>query len=138
MAVGFQFWYYWYKVGMGDFLYSFFSTICYNLENGQWGSIYPYVMKELYSEKLKWQNIKFARDELKEIQGRLKEILPDKVVWNFEDLSACPPWGDNISNEITDLSNYFITSDGRNLISLLFEVFDEAERREEDIEIVSV
>ena len=91
-----------------------------------------------YSEKLKWQNIKFARDELKEIQGRLKEILPDKVVWNFEDLSACPPWGDNISNEITDLSNYFITSDGRNLISLLFEVFDEAERREEDIEIVSV
>ena len=84
MAVGFQFWNYWYKVGMGDFLFSFFSTICYNLENKEWGTRYPYLMNELYSGKLKWKNIKYAREELKEIRERLELFSIDKVIWDFD------------------------------------------------------
>ncbi len=31
---------------------------------------------------------------------------------NIDDLFKQPPWGKNISNDITNLSNYFVTSDG--------------------------
>jgi hypothetical protein len=44
------------------------------------------------------------------------------VVWDIDNPEARPPWGDDISSDITDLSNYFVTSDGRDL----FEVLDEA------------
>jgi 2,3-bisphosphoglycerate-dependent phosphoglycerate mutase len=43
-------------------------------------------------------------------------------VWDVEDRSKRPPWGDDISPDITSLANYFVTDDGRDL----FEVFDEA------------
>ncbi|MFR0955253.1 MAG: Imm70 family immunity protein [Roseburia inulinivorans] len=33
-AVGFKVKFYWYQIGHGDFLHSFFSTVAYNLENG--------------------------------------------------------------------------------------------------------
>ncbi len=33
MAVGFKVKYYWYQIGSGDFLHSFFSTVAYRLEN---------------------------------------------------------------------------------------------------------
>jgi 2,3-bisphosphoglycerate-dependent phosphoglycerate mutase len=39
--IGFTVKYYWYQIGRGDFLHSFFSTVCYNLEDGKWGSRYP-------------------------------------------------------------------------------------------------
>lgn len=32
MAVGFKVKFYWYQIGHGDFLHSFFSTVAYNLE----------------------------------------------------------------------------------------------------------
>lgn len=38
MAVGFKVKYYWYQIGSGELLHSFFSTICFRLENRQWGS----------------------------------------------------------------------------------------------------
>ena len=38
MAVGLTVMFYWYHVGTGDFLHSFFSTIAFNLENKKWGS----------------------------------------------------------------------------------------------------
>lgn len=44
MAVGLKVKFYWYQIGTGDFLHSFFSTIAYNLENSKWGSKYPFIM----------------------------------------------------------------------------------------------
>ena len=57
------------------------------------------------------------------------------VIWDAEDLSLTPPWGNNISSDITDLSNYFVTSDGRDLISVLSEAMNEAKEMQCDIEI---
>lgn len=45
MAVGFKVKYYWYQVGHGDFLHSFFSTISHYLEQNGWGTEYPYLIK---------------------------------------------------------------------------------------------
>jgi 2,3-bisphosphoglycerate-dependent phosphoglycerate mutase len=43
------------------------------------------------------------------------------VVWDFEQRNVRPPWGDNISPTITSLADYFVTSDGRDLLAVIEE-----------------
>ena len=108
-----------YPVGHSDFLHAFFSTVCSRLEHGRWGSRYPYLMNGLYQGRLEWTDIPLARKELEEVAGR------------------GPPWGNHISEEITSLANYFVTSDGRDLIDVLRLAFRDAEELRHCIEIVS-
>lgn len=115
-----------YLVGSGDFLHSFFSTVAYNLENGDWGIKYPYIMNELYRGELEVESVKECLAELEIIRTELKKYLPDKVVWDIDDLSKRPPWGDNISADITDLSNYFVTNDGEDFIEVLKDALEKA------------
>ena len=68
----------------------------------------------------------------------LKAFIPDKVIWDIEDISKQPPWGDNISKDITNLSNYFITSDGEYFISVFFHALEKSKEVNSDIEIKSV
>ena len=138
MAVGFQVDFLWYQVGDGDFLHSFFSTICYRLENGRWGSKFPHLMNDLYQDGLEWTAVPFARKELKTVQKKLRKLPPSDVIWDMEDLSKQPPWKNDISREITDLSNYFVTSDGRDLITVLLMAFDDAEEIRHRIKIRSL
>lgn len=135
MAVGFKVKYYWYHVGSGDFLHAFFSTICYRLEKNQWGSKYPYLMNKLYQGGLESNNIDNAIIELKDIKIKLKNFQPFNVVWDIDDLSKQPPWGNNISTDITDLSNYFVTSEGYDLIDLLEKALIKAKKLNESIYI---
>jgi len=138
MAVGFKVKYYWYQVGNGDFMHAFFSTICYHLEGKQWGSKYPHLMNELYQGRLKKNNLGKAIVELKDIKERLKEFLPAEVIWDINDLDAKPPWGDNISAEIKNLSTYFVTSDGEDLVSVLGNALAKADVLNEDLYIDSL
>ena len=123
MAVGFKVGYYW------------FSTICIRLEHGKWGRVYPKLMGELYQGCLKNQDLNEGLEELRKVRKELKNFSPSDVIWDAEDLSLTPPWGNNISSDITDLSNYFVTSDGRDLISVLSEAMNEAKEMQCDIEI---
>lgn len=134
MAVGFKVKYYWYQIGHSDFLHSFFSTVAFNLEDGKWGSRFPIIMKELYSGKICKENICKAIDELKIIRDELKDFGPEKVVWDIDDLSKQPPWGDSISDEITDLSNYYVTSEGVDFITVFTCALEKA--KEADVEIL--
>ncbi len=93
MAVGFKVAFFCYQIGNGDFLHSFFSTVSYNLENGKWGSRFPTLMNELYQGTLDKDNVETAIVELKKIQLELQAFSPDKVVWDIDDLSKQPPWG---------------------------------------------
>ena len=138
MAVGFQIDMIVYLVGSGDFLNSFFSTVCYRLEAGRLGSRYPYLMRKLYPGHLPFQEVRFAKAELMNVQAALKNFPPSQVIWDMDDLKKQPPWGARISKRITDLSNYFVTSDGRDLISVMFMAFEESEREKIDIRIVSL
>ena len=135
MAVGFKVGYYWFQVGTSDFLHSFFSTICIRLEHGKWGRVYPKLMGELYQGCLKNQDLNEGLEELRKVRKELKNFSPSDVIWDAEDLSLTPPWENNISSDITDLSNYFVTSDGRDLISVLSEAMNEAKEMQCDIEI---
>jgi hypothetical protein len=135
MAVGLKVKYYWYQIGNGDFLYSFFSTICFRLENKQWGSKYPYLMNELYQGELKRDHIENAIKELTRVKKELKKFRPSEVVWDIDDLKAKPPWGDNISTEIKNLSEYFVTSEGEDLIDMMEKALMRAKDLNESLHI---
>ncbi|WP_342512465.1 immunity 70 family protein [Sporosarcina sp. FSL K6-1522] len=138
MAVGFKVKYYWYQVGHRDFLHSFFSTISYHLERNGWGTDYPFLLNELYNGKLENKNTDSAINELEAIKKELQKFSPSQVVWDIEDLSKRPPWGDNISKDITTLSNYFITSEGEGLIDMLMKALEKGQKTNSDVYIESI
>lgn len=108
-----------FTVGSMDFLHCFFSNICFHLEKGCWGSKYPSLMNELYNGTLPSDKIDLAISELNEIKRRLSFIRPSDVIWDIENLDRRPPWGNEISEDITNLANYFITSEGEDLFDVL-------------------
>lgn len=92
---------------------------------------------KLYQGKLTNANVPNAKVELNTIESELKNLSPDKVIWDMEDLGKQPPWGTKISNQITDLSNYFITSDGRDFLMVFHKALDAAIEIKKDIIISS-
>lgn len=135
MAVGFKVDFFWYQIGSGDFLHSFFSTVAFNLEENKWGSRFPVIMNDLYQGKIDNNKIDMAIKEIEIIKTELKKFPPDKVVWDIDDLSKQPPWGVKISKDITDLSNYYVTSDGEDFITIFINALHEAKEMETSIEI---
>ncbi|MEQ9441805.1 MAG: immunity 70 family protein [Cyclobacteriaceae bacterium] len=115
-----------YEIGTSDFLTSFFDTIEVRLTKGIFGKKYPTVLNEFYNGNLNYENLDKAEKELKEIQNRLKKFKPSKLVWDKYDLNKMPPWGNNISTDITDLSNYYVTSDGQDLFEVIFRAIETA------------
>jgi len=130
-----------YGVGTGSFLNSFFSTIYIKLEKSKWtgkskwGSKYPIIMNDLYNGKIKKEKMNDALIELDTLKKHLAKFSPKEVIWDFEDLNALSPWGDDISSDITDLSNYFVTSDGKNLLDVLEKAMNTSIEIEEDLDI---
>jgi hypothetical protein len=120
-------------VGTGDFLHAFFSTVSYRLEPAGWGSRFPALLNELYQGELPAGRAEEARRELDAVQLELEKHPPGDVVWDVEDLSRRPPWGDDISPDITDLGNYFVTQDGRDLFEVLREALAEAARTDASV-----
>ena len=124
-----------YEIGTASFLHSFFSTVAYRLENNRWGSKFPVIMNELYQGKLSFENVPAAKEELTQIKKALTKLSPNKVIWDIEDLSKQTPWGDNISEEISSLGNYFITCDGRDFIEVFFMALNAAIEIKKDVMI---
>ena len=116
-----------YTIGTADFLHSFFSTVCGRLENGKWGSRYPYLMNELYQGTLPAEHLAAGTEELAQIKQELSQFAPNQVIWDIDDLSLTPPWGDNISGDITDLSNYFVTSGGNDFFTVFSAALSKAQ-----------
>ena len=116
---------YWLKYYL-DTQVHFIYFFCFRLEQGNWGSKFPRLMNDLYHGRLKSEYVKDALVELKEIKQELAKFQPSDVIWDIEDLSARPPWGDDISPDITNLSNYFVTSDGEDFLLILQHALEKA------------
>lgn len=123
-----------YNIGSASFLKAFFSTVFARLEGENWGSRFPTLMRDLYSGHLPHRAARAAEAELRLVRQGLASLGPDQLVWDFEDRGAKPPW-DEISPGITSLDNYFVTSDGKDLLDVLAAALDQAARRRQDIEI---
>ncbi len=111
-------------VGAASFFKAFFSTVAARLEPDGWGTRFPAVMDDLYKGELSPERASKAREELATIREELRAHPPSEVVWDIHDRSQQPPWGDDIAERITDLGNYFVTSDGRDLFEVLGEAVD--------------
>ena len=135
---GFTVGFYWFQIGTGDFLHSFFSTVALRLENGLWGSKYPVIMNELYQGELPANKTDLAIDELIQIKEGLRGLSSEQVVWDIEALSKQPPWGNKISPDITDLSSYFVTSDGEDFIGVLERALKTAAEEGDALKIESL
>jgi len=121
------------------FVHSFFSTISYNLEPFGWGSSYPYLLKKLYYGKsLEGREIKKARKELKRIKKIFEVLPPNRIIWDIEDLTKKPPWGDNPGPKVTNLANYFITEYGVTFFEVFHEAFKDAEDTKSNVLIHSI
>ena len=130
--------YYIYTIGTADFLNAFFSTVCGRLENGKWGSRFPHLMNELYQGVLPVKHLASGTEELSQIKQELAQFAPDQVIWDIDDRSLTPPWGDNISDDITDLSNYFVTSEGEDFLSVFAAALDKAQQRNASLKIQTI
>lgn len=130
--------YYIYTIGTADFLHAFFSTVCGRLENGKWGSRFPHLMNELYQGVLPVRHLAAGTEELSQIKQELAQFAPDQVIWDIDDRSLTPPWGDNISDDITDLSNYFVTIEGEDFLSVFAAALDKAQQRNASLKIQTI
>ena len=121
MSVGFQVGQVIDEIGSAGFLHAFFSTISHHLEPDGWGTRYPLIMNDLYRGKLATSDALRVLHDVLDIRERLRSYPPSEVVWDIDDPKARPPWGDKISQEITALSNYFVTSTGRDMFEVLID-----------------
>jgi len=121
MIVGFQVGNIIDEIGTPDLLHAFFSTISYYLEPKGWGSEYPELTLKLYEGELSVGEASKAYNNLISIRQKLKAFSRDQVIWDIDNLEAKPPWNNHISPTVTDLSNYFLTSTGRDLFEVLLE-----------------
>jgi hypothetical protein len=126
------------EVGTSEFFHAFFSTISGNLEPRGWGSRFPNLLGKLYQGELTQDDAKPALSELGVITSELAKLPPSKVIWDIEHRDRQPPWGSKISTDITDLSNYFVTSTGRDLIGVLKEVLEELRDRGGSLKVVNL
>ena len=127
-----------YRIGTGSFLHCFFSTIAVRLEAGNWGSKYPILMNQLYKGEVSAGEIGPLIGELDNIKSELKKHDIGQVVWDIEDRSKKPPWGDNVAARITDLSNYFVTNDGKDLFEVFYAATDACQRVNRNLTIKSL
>ena len=133
VTVGEEYW----EVGSPDFLFAFFSTISHHLEPEGWGSAYPELMNQLYQGGLDEGQAQKVLADLNQIKERLRAFKPSELIWNIRDLTAKPPWSDNVHPSITSLATYFVTSDGRDLFDVLIEALDTLVRKGGSLRIVS-
>jgi len=122
------------EIGAPSFLHSFFSTISAHTDDGRWGSRFPTLFR-LYEGRVPTHEAAGALAELREAKEILSRLSPAAVVWEIENRSAEPPWGTDISPDITSLGNYFVSSAGRDLFALLEEALEAAEQEGQDATI---
>lgn len=101
------------------------------------GKDVPRINAETLSRQCRCARFRKTEKELNDIESKLKSFSPDFVIWDIEDLSKQPPWGKDISSDITDLSNYFITSNGKNIFDMFRDAISTAEEINAKIEVKS-
>ncbi len=104
------------RIGYGDFVYSFFSTVSYRLEGlGNWGKRFPRLLLDLCDHGIVYnENLDELEAELKEIYDELKTMPLSDAIYDLEDLSKPIP-DDLLPGEddiVENLSQYWVTPRG--------------------------
>jgi len=107
------------EVGPSRILTAFFSSIHCNLEGDKWGGEFPVLLNEFYSGTLPAESAAAALQELSAVDSKFKNLSPQKVVWDFEDLEMSRPDGVPYNDGANNLSEFFVTKTGHSLISVI-------------------
>ncbi|MCP1156491.1 immunity 70 family protein [Bacillus infantis] len=94
-------------------------------------------MNELYNGKLNWEDVSVVKAELIEIEKEMSKQSPADVIWEKNDISKIPPWGDIISPKVTNLANYFATSDGKTFFEVMHAAMDVAVEDKCDLKFIN-
>jgi hypothetical protein len=116
----------WYQVGASAIIHSFFSTVCVNLEQSDWGSRFPNLMNDLYSGQLTPFKLEEGLKELMTITRGLQDLPSSDIVWDAEDTSLQVPDDYPIPSGARNLSECFVTSLGENMIQMLTRALRQA------------
>jgi len=106
-------------LGKWQFLEAFFSTICYRLEDNNWGTVYPIIMNEFSNGVLSAKNVEEGYKEIKDIEAKMEDMKATDLIMDVGDLKIEHKI-ENI-NEIKCLKDCFVTIYGQSI----FAIFDE-------------
>ncbi|WP_279365684.1 Imm70 family immunity protein [Microbacterium testaceum] len=124
-----------YPVGGADLFGSFFDTVGIRLEGGARGSRFP-MLAALYRDgAVSPDAAEAARTELSTVESELRQHSPADAVWDIEKPGVLPPWGTDIADTITSLGDYFLTTAGRPLLTVMDAVFDASTRTGKPVRI---
>ncbi len=122
--VGFKIYSDWMEFGYSETLYSWFSTICYRLENSKWGSRFPIVMNNLYYDEkngVKFEDLEKFKNELKTIKNELSKLSIKDAIWSFEEnICNVPNNKPNLNHNADNLSNFYVNIRMKNI----YDIFD--------------
>ncbi len=126
------------EIGIDVVLHSLLSTVAVRLEGGEWGSRFPLIMIKLYQGRLDALDADSALRELRQIQAGLARLEADKVIWDFNDLSRQPPWGDAVAPRIISMANYHTTNTGQCLLDEMFDCVRALQRTGGVLDIITL
>lgn len=124
----------WYEFGYSETLYSWFSTICYLLEDNDWGSKYPLVMGKFYfdeNEGIPHNRVEEFKKELEDIENEFKTIESKKAIWSCEDkIYAVPPNMPNIDCNAKTIDRLYIKKqypniEDKTIFELLYQCIED-------------
>ena len=126
------------EIGIDVVLHSLLSTVAVRLEGGEWGAHFPLILIKLYQGRLDALEADAALHELRQIQAGLARLEADKVIWDFNDLSRQPPWGDAVAPRIISMANYHTTNTGQCLLDEMFDCVRALQRSGGVLDIITL
>lgn len=118
------------NVGTASFLYSFYSTICLKVPTSidvSEGICF------LQRGRVSAADCAACAKAFERVREVFLKLSPKEVIWNKDNLSQQPPWGNNISPDITSLGNYFVTASGEDLLKALIALLWYANESKTDV-----
>lgn len=104
------------RIGCGEFVYSFFSTVSYHLEGpGNWGKRFPRLLLDLCDGGfIKNENIDELEDELKIIYNEFQKMPLSDAIYDLEDLRKPMPKDllPNADENVINLAQLWVTPMG--------------------------
>jgi 2,3-bisphosphoglycerate-dependent phosphoglycerate mutase len=110
-----------------------FATISYRLEPNGSGTRFPVTMNQLRFGHLDPAKAGEAAVEIDSIARELKALSPQRAVWN---LANPRPMNDRalpVNRSATNIYDYFCTSTGRPILSVVREMVEQSRQRHEPI-----
>jgi len=118
-----------FRLGVGKYLWCFFSTVSANLEPNGRGTRFIRTIKDLCDNSIVlYENLEELKEEIDTIESELSNLPIDKVVFDIDNPGILPPWQPD--EGVNNLKEYFT----KKIIAFnIFTVFNRAITRAKEL-----